>query len=109
MSNEFYVWDTEVEAQSALDFINSTEWFPLIGSDPTGNKRPDKQKTICWATNVLERLDGKWTFARIPSELLDYAGVPEEDREAFLTAFNPTIEVCDNYCEWFDCSDDEEE
>jgi hypothetical protein len=91
--NEYYVWDTEAEAQAALDYINSTEWFPVVGKNvATGKPEPEKQQTTVWASEILERVDGKWCFARIPEGRMDALEVSAEDRQAFLDTFNPTIE-----------------
>ena len=94
MENEYYVWNTEVEAQMALDFINTTTWFPIISNNAgTGLPAPDKQQTISWSDNVLERIDGKWCFPRIPEGRLDTLNVPASSRQAYLNAFSPSIEV----------------
>jgi hypothetical protein len=94
---EYYIWDTESEAQTALNFINGTNWFPLTGNNAlTGEPEPDKQKTSSWTDSVLEsNVDGKWGFKRVSVELMDFAGVPAEDRQAFLDTFNPSIEERD--------------
>jgi len=98
--NEYYVWDNEPQAQAALDYINGSGWFPIVGNNAaTGEPAPDKQTTTCWVSEISERLDGKWCFPRVPSERLDYIGVPEEDRQAFLNVFAPTIEEYDD--SWF--------
>ena len=101
MANEYYVWDTESEAQTALDYINASGWFPIVGVNAaTGDPQPDKQQTILWAAEVLQRVtDNKWCFPRIPEARLDAIGVPAEDRQAFLDTFNPSIEEYDP--SWF--------
>jgi len=97
---EYYVWDTEAQAQAALDYINNSGWFPIVGRNAkTGELQPDKQKTTCWAEEVLERVDGKWCFPRIPESRLNALGVSKEDRQAFLNAFQPTIQVF--HISWF--------
>jgi hypothetical protein len=91
---EYYVWDTEPEAQAALDFINTTTWFPITGvSADSGEPAVGKAKTTKWADSVLQRQDGKWCFQRVPESRLDAIGVPANDRQSFLDAFNPTIET----------------
>lgn len=103
--SEYYVWDLEAQAQAALDFINATGWFPIVGRNAkTGELQPDKQMTTSWATEVQERVDTKWCFSRIPEATLDALGVPAEDRQAFLDAFNPTIE---EYQDWWFPKEDE--
>ena len=98
--NEYYVWDTEVAAQAALDFINGSGWFPLVGRNAgSGALEPDKQATTSWADAVRERVDGKWIFHRIPTEVLDHVGVLPEHRQAFLDAFVPTVEEYQD--DWF--------
>ncbi len=104
MNKEYYIWDTQVMAQSALDFINSVGWFPIVGKNTkTGELQPDKQLTITWQISAQERLDGKWIALKIPNSSLDYVGVPEEERIYFMTKFAPVIEVCEDYCSWFAC------
>lgn len=98
--SEYYVWDTEAEAQAALDYINGTGWFPITGRNAkTGELAPDKQKTTKWADQVLERVDGRWVFPRIPASIMDAVGVPEADRQAFLDTFTPVIEEYQD--DWF--------
>ena len=93
MSTEYYVWDDEAVAQAALDYINGSGWFPITGVNAaTGQPQPNKQKTERWCSEIQERVDGKWCFPRIPESRMDAIGVPPEDRQAFLDAFNPSIE-----------------
>jgi len=102
MNKEYYVWDTQIMAQSALDFINNSGWFPIVGRNAkTGELQPDKQMTTLWQLSAEERLDTKWTVERIPNSRLDDAGVPEEERIYFMTKFAPVIEVCEDSCAWF--------
>lgn len=93
---EYYVWDTEAQAQAALDFINNSGWFPIVSKNAyTGLPAYDKQKTVKWADAPLQRLDNKWCFQRIPAVRMDALNVPADDRQAFLDAFQPTIEEYD--------------
>jgi hypothetical protein len=100
MAQEYYVWDTEAEAQSALDYINGTSWFPIVGNNAaTGQPAPNKQRTTKWTDAVQQRYDGKWCFPRVPASRMDAMNVPAEDRQAFLDAFTPSIEEYDET--WF--------
>lgn len=102
---EYYVFDTEQEAQDALDFINTSGWFPLTGNDPSnGASKPDGPKTETWCENIIERLDNKWCFPRIPSDLMDTIKVPAEQRQFFLDTFTPAIEQFDP--SWFPLVED---
>jgi hypothetical protein len=91
---EYYVWNTQSEAQSALDYINNLSVFPIIGKNAkTGEECPNKQQTTAWTDEVLERTDGKWCFVRIPSARLDVLGISAGDLQSFLDTHNPTIET----------------
>ena len=94
---EYYIWNTEAEAQAALDFVNGTSWFPLVGNNSaTGKPEPNKQQTLKWADSVQQRnTDGKWGFPRVPSAIMDAIGVSAEERQSFLDAFTPSIEDLD--------------
>ena len=98
--SEYYVWNTEIEAQAALDFINGTDWFPIVGRNAkTGELQPDKQMTTAWTDVVQERTDTKWCFPRVSATVMDAVGVPAEDRQAFLDTFTPVIEEYQD--DWF--------
>lgn len=104
--SEYYVWDTEAAAQAALDYINNSGWFPIVGRNAkTGVLQPDKQQTTEWASAPRERVDGKWCFSRITTDILDAVGVSAEDRQAFLDAFAPTIEEYQD--DWFPIIEDD--
>jgi len=93
---EYYVWPpADPRAQAALDYINGTSWFPVIGRNAkTKAYEPNKQKTTKWCEEVSVRngTDNSLCFPKIPDVVLDAVGVPEEDRQAFLDTFQPTIE-----------------
>ena len=93
MSIEYYVWDTEAEAQAALDYINNSGWFPIASRNVQTGEVDANILTTCWLSEVSQRLDSKWCFKRVPAARMDALGVPQEDRDAFLSTFNPTIEV----------------
>ena len=90
---EYYVWNTEAEAQAALDFINESDWFPIVGRNAKTNVlQPNKQHTTCWADKVVERVDGKWCFSRITEKILNILNISAEERQQFLDGFAPVIE-----------------
>jgi len=99
-TKEYYVWNTKKEADDALQFINSSGWFSAIGKNQkTGNQNPDKQKTTAWVKKSKKRYDDKYCFPLIPSQLLNELGIPETERNYFMSFYNPTIEVWDS--SWF--------
>lgn len=84
-------FDTLIEAQACLDYINSNDAFPIIGQNyKTGKPAYDKQKTLRWHRKVVECTDGKF---RIPEPALDRMGISQEESKIFLTTFNSTIEI----------------
>ena len=87
---EYYVFATEAAAQACVDYINGTPWFPIVGTC-SGQPAPTKQATTAWVDAPLEMLSGEWAVPRIPESRLDYVGVPQEDREAFIAAFGQDI------------------
>jgi hypothetical protein len=88
--SDHYVFQTQAQAQACLDYINSTPWFPIIGQI-NGQPALDAQATTCWAEAPLEMLTGEWAVPRIPETRLDYVGVPQAHRNAFLQAFGSDI------------------
>ena len=57
-----YVFETEEEAISALEYINTNDIFPIIGVNAkTKTPEPENQQTIKWA-DVKRRDDGKYFF-----------------------------------------------
>ena len=99
-NRQYYVWVDGATATNVLTYINNSGWFPIIVTNAaTGELAPDKTATTKWADDVLLRVDGKFCFQRIPITLLDDLGVSMEDREAFLLAFNPDIEIVQ--ADWF--------
>jgi hypothetical protein len=107
-NGQFYVWASTngVTATNALDYINTSGWFPVTGNNAKTRKpEPDKQKTISWATNVQERVDGKRCFPRIPEKVLDAVGVPVAQRGLFFTVFKPDVETYQS--DWFPVEEDE--
>ena len=83
---EYYVFETEGQAQACLDYINNSDWFPIAGTNGSIG-------TTKWAEAIQELPDGRFAFPRIPSNRLDFIGVSVQSREAFLHAFNPSIEA----------------
>jgi hypothetical protein len=41
--------------------------------------------------SATEMLSGEWAIPRIPESRLDYIGVPQENRDAFLSVFGQDI------------------
>ena len=67
-AKQYYVFDTEAEAEAALTDINSDERFPIVGRNAaTGELEPNKQQTTCWVKKSKQRKDGKWVFERLPT------------------------------------------
>ena len=87
---DYYVYQTEADAQAALNYINGSSWFPIT-SKVNGIDAPDKPKTTKWADAPSEMTSGEFAVPRVPAALLDYIGVPEEDRIAFIAAFGQDI------------------
>ena len=89
MSIEWYRFPSthETECQAALDAANANPIFPIKGK-VNGQEAPDENaKTTCWCASITECTDGKWGFPRIPASKLDFHGVPQEDRDAYLAAY----------------------
>ena len=87
---EYYVFATKADADTCLGFINTTSWFPVVGS-VNGVPAPQNQKTEKWADEPTEMLSGEWCIPRIPESRLDYLGVSAESRATFLAAFGQDI------------------
>lgn len=95
-TNEWYRWNDLATAQAALDAINANENLPLTGRNAkTGQLEPTKQKTTKWCDSVTACTDGKYGFPRIPEARMDSIGITQVERDAWLTAFSPTIETFD--------------
>ena len=109
---EFYVYPDEAKAKEALDYINNSGWFPIIGLK-FGVPNPTKGQTTSWRKTPKEMFSGEFAIDRIPEKSLDsvgelsqidvddgeggtykkwvYPGVPQEDRESFISAFGQDI------------------
>jgi len=90
MAKEYYVFQTKEESDSCINYINSTPWFPVTGIR-NGTPDPAAAQTTCWCTDPREMISGEWAVPRIPENRLDYIGVPQEDRDAFLSVFGQDI------------------
>lgn len=91
-NGQYYIWADANVASNALNYINSTDWFPAPGKNKkTGEDVPNQ--TTSWATEMTELKDGRVGFLRIPEAVLDRLGVSEADRELYWTAFSPTAIV----------------
>ena len=87
---EYYVFQTQAEAQNCINYINSTPWFPIVGN-VNGVPAPDHQKTTSWVDRPDELISGEWAVQRIPEERLDLIGVPAVARAQFLAAFGQDV------------------
>ena len=88
--SEYYIWQTKEQADAALQNINGHQSFPIQGRNAATGELVNNW-TTCWCANSVEFLDGKWGFPRIPSVFLDAMGIDEQQRNAWLVAFNPEI------------------
>lgn len=88
---EFYVFQTEGQAQSCINFINAQPYYPVRGQYRGGPAPDNKQKTERWTDAPREMVSGEWAVPRVPEPTLDYVGVPVEDRQAFLQNFGQDI------------------
>ena len=88
---EFYVFQTEAEANACIFGINASGVFPIAGKT-NGVSVLGKTQTTCWVKKARELpATGEWAIPRIPESRLDYIGVPEENRDAFLSVFGQDI------------------
>ena len=87
---EYYVFQTKVDADTCIAYINGTNWFPIVGS-VNGIPAPQNQNTTKWVESAKEMISGEWAIPRIPETRLDYLGVPQADRDAFIVAFGQDI------------------
>ena len=87
---EYYVFANEASAQACLNYINSTPWFPIVGTK-NNKPAPESQTTTSWAESPAEMLSGEWAVPRIPTSRLDHLGVTQDSRNAFLSAFGNDI------------------
>ena len=87
---EYYVFETKNEAESCIDAINGSGWFPIIGKR-NGVPDPTAQATTCWVESATEMTSGEWAIPRIPESRLDGMGVLQENRDAFLASFGQDI------------------
>jgi len=90
----FYVFETEAEATAAVEQINLIGNAPIPGrSAATGEVVAEKGVTKSWAQPWQRITDGKWVFAKVPTEMISSAGQEAED--AFNAAFNYVFEEYD--------------
>jgi hypothetical protein len=87
---EYYVFADEATANQCIGAINGTDWFPIVGNR-NGVPDPTAQQTTCWCEAGQEMKSGEWAVPKIPDARLDYVGVPQEEREAFLAVFGQDI------------------
>jgi len=82
---------TENEAQDALNEINSSNWFPIVGQI-NGNPAPQNCQTSLWCEDLTETIDGRFVFPLIPMERLMNIGVSQEEISQWITDHNVTWE-----------------
>ena len=85
---EYYVFQTEDEAQVCIDAINGTAWFPI------DSVRGD-QNTTCWVKSPRQMTSGEWVVPRIPESRMDYLDVPQTERDTFIDVFGQDIRQLD--------------
>jgi hypothetical protein len=79
---DFYCFNTESEAIDCINAINGMSYFPLkVG---TG-------QMIKWSNTPLVLKSSGYAVPRIPESLLNYAKIPQEDRESFLSVYGQDI------------------
>ena len=87
---EYYVFDNEQTATDALNYIANIGSYPIIGENmKTGNLEPNKQ-TAGARDIILQRLDGKFIFQRIPEFIR--AQYPQSAKDYFSATFPHTVE-----------------
>ena len=95
---EYYVFDTESEAQAAELHISLLGSAPIVGFRASDNSpQPSKQQTTRWAIPVQRATDGKWVFPRVSTEVR--ARFSQEQVTAFQAAHTYTIE--EEQPDWF--------
>ncbi len=87
---EYYVFQTEEQANACLAAINGSGWFPIVGFK-NGDPAPNSQVTDKWVNRFKVMNTGEFVIKRIPESRLDFIGVPSEQRAAFLAAFGQDI------------------
>lgn len=92
---EYYVFSSQAEADSCVNAINNSGWFPITGT-VKGISAPNNQKTTQWVESPRETASGEWAVPRIPNSRLDFIGVPQVDRDSFLTAYGQDIKSLEN-------------
>lgn len=88
---EYYVFSQKSDADSCLNAINASGWFPVRGNIK-GKPAPDEaQKTVKWADEPREMTSGEWAIPRIPKNRLDGLGVPQSEQDTFLATYGQDI------------------
>lgn len=94
----YYRWDTEAAAQTALDLIGTSGTFPVVGKNAASQENvPAKQQTTKWA-NLCTCLDGKCGFPEISAQQFALMGISQTDQDTFM-ALSPSIDPYDP--DWF--------
>lgn len=84
MSNLYYVFEDENVANAAQDEIARLGGAPIKGRNAKTGEEVDKAPTTSWAT-VQQRLDGKFVFPKVPTEVLN------QYSEGTIDTFNTTF------------------
>jgi len=107
---DWYRFDTLVEAKSALDKLNNSLSFPVVGINARTKKlEHTKQKTERWANGVTNCEDRKYGFPSPPDFMFTKLQIPKEPiteadgktiiTDGFLDTHKPTVETFDP--RWF--------
>lgn len=93
---EHYVFSTIEQGEACITAINESGWFPITGKKQ-GTPNPSAQKTVIWhGSPPKSMLTGEFAVPRIPEARLDFMGVPQENRDAFIAAFGQDIRDLEN-------------
>jgi len=90
MERDYYVFQTEAQANACLAVINGAGWFPVV-SRVNGVPAPDKQKAEKWCSAPVQMLSGEWAIPRIPASLLNARKVTSKKRKEFMAVFGQDI------------------
>ncbi len=63
----------------------------VIATNIAGVTRVNSNAIEQWVPTDAGTVDGRWGFPRIPSQFLDIMGIPEEQRNAWISTFAPEI------------------
>lgn len=85
---DYYRFNTESAAQSAMNKISTEGGLPLVGSNAkTREQCPNNAKTESWDT-PRQGSDGKWYCKRLDSRILSTFG---KEESVFTSQFTTTV------------------